>query len=65
MNTCDALKDTVKEAKILWTITEPCSNREFQREKQKNVHTPRIFVFLRGPLIWKVMPRNVWSDIVS
>ena len=24
-----------------------------------------IFVFLRGPTIWKVMPRNVWSDIVS
>ena len=26
-----ALKDNVQEAKILWTITEPCSNREFQR----------------------------------
>ena len=22
-------------------------------------------VFLRGPTIWKVMRRNVWSDIVS
>ena len=25
----------------------------------------RIFVFLRGPTIWRVMPRNVWNDIVS
>ena len=28
-------------------------------------HTPRIFVFLRGLMIWKVMPRNVWNDIMS
>ena len=28
----DALNDNVKEAKMLWTITEPCSNRVFQRE---------------------------------
>ena len=26
-----ALKDNAKQAKILWTITEPCSNREFPR----------------------------------
>ena len=25
-------KDNVKLAKILWTITEQCLNREFQRE---------------------------------
>ena len=24
-----------------------------------------IFEFLRGPTIWRVMPRNVWNDIVS
>ena len=30
-----ALKDNVKQAKILWTITEPCSNLEFQREVEK------------------------------
>ena len=29
--TCAALNDNVKKAKILWTITEPCSNREFPR----------------------------------
>ena len=31
----------------------------------KNYHTRKIFVFLRGLTIWKVMPRNVWNDIVS
>ena len=33
--------------------------------EQKSFHTLRIFVFLRGPMIWRAMPRNVWSDIVS
>ena len=47
------------------TITEPCLNPEFPLGELKNIHTPRIFVFLRGPMIWKVMPRKVWSDIVS
>ena len=31
----------------------------------ENLHTPRIFVFLRGLLIWKVMRRNVRNGIVS
>ena len=32
----------------------------------RNYHARKIFVFLRGPMIWKViMQRNVWSDIVS
>ena len=34
-------------------------------ENWKNYLTLQIFVFLRGPTIWKVMPRNVWNDIVS
>ena len=41
MYTWDALNDTAKQAKILWTITEPCSNREFQRSEQKNFRFPR------------------------
>ena len=45
--------------------TEPCLNHEFPREELKNFHTPRIFVFLHGPMTRKVMPRNVWNDIVS
>ena len=65
MKTWAALKDNVKQAKILWTITEPCSNREFQRGEQKNLHSLKIFVFLHGLMIWLVMPRNVWNDIVS
>ena len=31
MYTWAALEDNAKQAKILWTITEPCSNREFPR----------------------------------
>ena len=31
----------------------------------ENYHSLKIFVFLRGLMIWRVMPRNVWSDIVS
>ena len=35
------------------------------KEQLKNFHTLRIFVFLNGPTTWRVMRRNVWSDIVS
>ena len=31
----------------------------------KNYHARKIFVSLLGPTICKVMPRNVWNDIVS
>ena len=65
MYTWDALNDNAKKAKILWTITEPCSIREFPRGELKNYHARKIFVFLRGPRTWRVMPRNVWNDIVS
>ena len=34
-------------------------------ERQKRFHTLRIFVFLHGLHIWKVMERNEWSDILS
>ena len=47
------------------TITEPCLNPEFPQEQLKNCHARKICVFLRGHMIWKVMPRNVWNDIVS
>ena len=65
MYTWDALKDNVKNTKILWTITEPCSNREFPRGELKNYHSLKIFLFLHGLMIWRVMQRNVWNDIVS
>ena len=32
---------------------------------EKNYHARKICVFLRGPMTWKVMPRNVWNDFVS
>ena len=36
----------------------------FRGRKWKNFHTLRIFVLLHGLMIWKVMRRNLWSDIV-
>ena len=35
-----------KLAKILWLITEPCSNREYPRRELWNNHPLKIFVFL-------------------
>ena len=37
----------------------------FRGVKQKSFHTLRIFGFLHGLMIWRVMQRNVWNDIVS
>ena len=51
----DALKDNVKQAKILLTITEPCLNPEFPKLQPKNCHARKIWVSLRGLTIWKVM----------
>ena len=65
LETWAALKDNAKQAKILWTITEPCLNPEFQQEQLKNYHARKICVFLRGPTTSRVMPRNVWNDFVS
>ena len=59
------LKDKVKQAKILLTITEPCLNPEFLQEQLRNFHARKIWVSLRGLVTWKVMPRNGWKDIVS
>ena len=37
----------------------------FRGDEQKNFHSLKIFVFLHGLMTWRVMQRNVWSDIVS
>ena len=37
MYTWDVLKDTVKQAKMLLTITEPCLNQEFPQEELKKL----------------------------
>ena len=63
--TLDVPKDNVKQAKILWTITEPCLNPEFPQEQLKIYHARKICVSLHGPTTWTAMPRNVWNDIVS
>ena len=52
MYTWDVLKDSVKQAKTLWTISEPCSNREFPRGEQRNYHSLKIFIFLHGLMTW-------------
>ena len=58
MYTWDVLKNNEEQAKMLLTITEPCSNHEFPREELKKYHARKIFVFLHGLMIWKVMPKK-------
>ena len=50
MCTWGVLKDNVKQAKILFTITEPCLNPEFPQEQLKNYHARKICVSLHGPM---------------
>ena len=65
MYTWVALKENVKQAKILLTITQPCLDPEFPQEQLKNYRARKICVFLRGHMTWKVIPRNVFNDILS
>ena len=60
-----ALNENVRLARILWMITEVCSNQGFLREDQRNYRSLKIFVFLHGLMTWLVMQRSVWNDIVS
>ena len=62
-----ALNEFVKQAKILWTIWEICLNPGSPREQKKNhsIHGNLTQTFPHGPVIWKVMQRNVWSDIAN
>ena len=62
-NTWAALNDNVKQAKILWTITESCLIREFPVEgvwENWKLRYSEDFVFLLGLMIKKVVRRNVW-----
>ena len=56
---CQISKDIVDNYR---TMSE---SRIFPRREQRNYHFLKIFVFLHGLVIWRVMQRNVWSDIVS
>ena len=56
-------KDNAKQAKTLWTITEPCSNSRLSAGgNRKTVIPSKIIVFLHGLMIWRVMQRSVWND---
>ena len=60
------IQDNAKQAKILWTITEPCLNPEIPAKA-----TEKITMFGKSAYLFAVlwhgrdMPRNVWKDIVS
>ena len=58
-------RTTIHGLLLRWTSTNGKRKPEFPRGELKNYHTRKIFVFLHGLVIWKVMRRNVWSDIVS
>ena len=62
MYTWDALKRQCEVSKdIVDNYRQPCLNREFLREEQKNFHSPKILVFLHGRITWWVMQRSVWE----
>ena len=56
MYTWAALKDNVK-----YNYRAVFESR-ISAGEPKNYHARKIIVFLQGPTIWKVMPRNVWND---
>ena len=66
-----ALKENVRSARILWIVTEICSNQGFlpvlqkncQKQKPQGNLMPKRY--LHGPTIWKVMQRNAWKDIAN
>ena len=55
------------EQRYLWTITEMCLNPGFLHEQHKSypVQEDLTHISLHGPMIRKVMHRNVWSDIAG
>ena len=56
---CEISKDIVDNYRTMFWIAN------FSGWNRKNFHTLKIFVFLHGLMIWRVMQRNVWNDIVS
>ena len=55
---CEISKDIVDNYRTMFESTISAGATE-------NYHARKILVFLRGPTTWRVMPRNVWNDIVS
>ena len=62
-----ALNEIAKRAKILCKITETCFIlRSVQERKIYHLVQGNLTqISLHGPVIWKVMQRNVWSDIAN
>ena len=66
-----ALKENVRSARILWIITEGCSNQGFlpglqkNRQKQKTQGNLMPKLSLHGPMTWKVTQRNAWKGIAN
>ena len=55
---CEISKDIVDKYRAMF-------ESRISAGEQKSFHSLIISVFLHGLMIWKVMQRNVWSDIVS
>ena len=55
---CQISKDVVDNFRTVF-------ESRISAEEQRNYHSLKIFVFLHGLMIWLVMQRNVWNDIVS
>ena len=53
------------EQRYCWLLQNHVRIQNFSRSNWKHYHARKIWVSLRGPMTWKVMPRNVWNDIVS
>ena len=47
-----------------WQLPNQLWIHNFRRSNW-NYHARKISVSLRGPMTWKVMPRNAWNDIVT
>ena len=55
---CEISKDIVDNYRTMF-------ESRISAGRTENLPYSEIFVFLRGPMTWKGMPRNVWSDIAS
>ena len=64
---CATDDSTSEHPQVHATITNTCSNPEFPQEHEKNYLAWRNLMrtCLHSPMIWKVMPRNVWSGIAN
>ena len=48
-----------------WQLQNKVWIANFSKEQLKHYRARKIWVSLDGHMTWKVMPRNVWNDIVS